>query len=244
MRLPWRVRPIPALVVLAAAGVLGCGGSGGGARARARAGDVWEIDHADDRAGASAALLAYVSGVHLMVIDGDDAFVGMTHLTAQAKPGGGRTLRLSPALEADLAPTADGMELRFLPPAKPSRCTRRRREGARDDLVDTHLLGAASAPGPGHPRPGPPQSDSSADAGTAAAPLDLSHIDVAGFRVGVKVKDLEATLNRLVGPAARRAPGQGVFPAFAGALSANEDGFRCCGSVEHDVYGWPGFRAA
>ncbi len=63
-----------------------------------------------------------------------------------------------------------------------------------------------------------------AGAGSAPAALDLSRADVAGFRVGVKVKDLEATLTRLVGPATRRAPGKSDFPAFAGALGANEDG--------------------
>lgn len=48
--------------------------------------------------------------------------------------------------------------------------------------------------------------------------------DVAGFRVGVRVKDLEATLNRLVGPAARHAPARGAFAGFTGVLGANEDG--------------------
>lgn len=102
---------------LLATALLGCGGSGGGAdetaRAPAKSGDVWEIDQEQDRAGAPAALLAYVSGLHLMVLDGDDAFAGMTRLTAEAKPGGGRMLRVSPSLEAELAPTAAGMELRF-----------------------------------------------------------------------------------------------------------------------------------
>jgi hypothetical protein len=111
------LRTVRALSALGAAVLSGCGESAGGdgaaARAPARAGDVWEIDHADDRAGAPAALLAYVSGVHLMVLDGDDAFAGMTHLVAQPTPGGGRMIRISPTLGADLAPTADGMELRF-----------------------------------------------------------------------------------------------------------------------------------
>ncbi len=111
------LRPIPALAALGAALTLGCGGSGGpngdAARAPARAGEVWEVDRPDDRAGAPAALLAYVSGLHLMVLDGDQAFAGMTRLAARAKPGGGRTLQLSPSLEAELAPTVDGLELRF-----------------------------------------------------------------------------------------------------------------------------------
>jgi len=82
-------------------------------RAPATAGDVWEIDHADDHAGAPGALLAYVNGVHLMVLDGDAAFAGMTPLSVLSKSGGGRFLHLSPSLEAELAPTPDGMELRF-----------------------------------------------------------------------------------------------------------------------------------
>ncbi len=117
MRQQLSPRPLQLAAALAAAALLGCGGGGGGdgnvARAPAKAGDVWEIDRADDRAGAPAALLAYVNGLHLMVLDGDDAFAGMTRMTAQVKPGGGRMLRLSTVMEAELAPTAEGLELRF-----------------------------------------------------------------------------------------------------------------------------------
>jgi hypothetical protein len=105
MTMDQRQRLRRATVATLAAALLGCGGSGGG--------DVWEIDNADDRGGAPAALLAYVSGLHLIVLDGDDAFAGMTRLTAEQKPGGGRSIALSPSLEAELAPTAVGMELRF-----------------------------------------------------------------------------------------------------------------------------------
>ena len=117
MPLQQTVRSLQTASLLAVVAILGCGGSGGGdsqaARAPAKAGDVWEIDKADDRAGAPAALLAYVSGVHLMVLDGNDAFAGMTRLTAQSKPGGGRMLQLSPSLDAELVSTPEGMELRF-----------------------------------------------------------------------------------------------------------------------------------
>jgi len=39
------------------------------ARAPTRAGDVWEIDHPDDRANAAGAALAYLNGLHVMVVD-------------------------------------------------------------------------------------------------------------------------------------------------------------------------------
>ena len=110
-----RISDAARLLALGAALAPGCGGPGDGGAARppARAGDVWEVDHPDDRDGAPAALLAYVHGVHLMVLDGDQAFVGMTRLAAPASVGGGRTLHLGPSLEAALTPTPEGMELRF-----------------------------------------------------------------------------------------------------------------------------------
>jgi hypothetical protein len=74
------------------------------------------------------------------------------------------------------------------------------------------------------PHPSAAAADAAAGATGGPTPLDLSRMDVAGFRVGVKVKDLEATLTRLVGPATRRAPGKDAFPALAGAIGANEDG--------------------
>lgn len=60
-------------------------------------------------------------------------------------------------------------------------------------------------------------------AGAAGNTFDLAHADVAGLRVGVKSKDLEATLNRLFGPAVRRAAGKNA-ERFAGILAVNEMG--------------------
>lgn len=40
---------------------------------------------------------------------------------------------------------------------------------------------------------------------TSGGPFDLAHADVAGFRLGVSAKDLEATLTRLFGPVKRSA---------------------------------------
>lgn len=60
--------------------------------------------------------------------------------------------------------------------------------------------------------------------GPAAAVFDLATADVAGFRVGVKGKDLEATLSRLFGPVTRGSPGPKAFAGFKGTLTVNEMG--------------------
>ncbi len=75
-------------------------------------------------------------------------------------------------------------------------------------------------------------------AGSAIPAFDPGRADVAGFRIGVRVKDLEATLNRIVGPASRHAPGKGAFPGFAGVLGANEDG--CYTSIGRSESPGPG----
>lgn len=103
--------------VPAAAALIGCGQSGDAgpaiARAPARVGQVWETDRAADRAAAPAALLAFVNGVHVMVLDGNEAFAGMTRLTAERGADGGRTLKLSNGLDARLVPAGETIELRF-----------------------------------------------------------------------------------------------------------------------------------
>jgi Domain of unknown function (DUF4852) len=62
----------------------------------------------------------------------------------------------------------------------------------------------------------------------AATPVDnvkaafaIARADVAGFRVGVKAKDLEAALTRLIG-AVRRGPASEASGRFAGALLVND----------------------
>lgn len=61
-----------------------------------------------------------------------------------------------------------------------------------------------------------------AAASSGGSPFGLAVADIAGFRVGVKAKDLETTLTRLFGPAQRSAAkGTGWF---AGKLTVNEMG--------------------
>lgn len=67
--------------------------------------------------------------------------------------------------------------------------------------------GAAVAGGAGEP--------------AAVASFDPALADVAGFRVGVKVDDLDATLQRLFGKTGR-ASGQSGFAGYAGTLTTNQ----------------------
>jgi hypothetical protein len=92
-----------------------CGGgeSGSVARAPARSGDVWELDRTEDRATAQAALLAYVNGLHVMVLDGNTAYAGMTRLEAAKGADGNQTLTLANGLKAELVRAGEAVELRF-----------------------------------------------------------------------------------------------------------------------------------
>ncbi|MGZ8413386.1 MAG: DUF4852 domain-containing protein [Gemmatirosa sp.] len=54
--------------------------------------------------------------------------------------------------------------------------------------------------------------------------LDVATTDVAGFRVGVKAKQLEATLTRLFGPVERRATDRDAFAGLTTVLAVNEMG--------------------
>lgn len=83
------------------------------AAAPSRAGEVWELDRAGDRAAVPAAVAAYVSGLHVMVLDGDSAYAGMTRLRATRNPAGARVLKLAHGAEVELAAVGDGVELRF-----------------------------------------------------------------------------------------------------------------------------------
>lgn len=58
----------------------------------------------------------------------------------------------------------------------------------------------------------------------APAALDVATADVAGFRVGVKAKELETTLTRLFGPVERRAAGRDAFTGVTTLLTVNELG--------------------
>lgn len=102
------------LVTIAAsiAACVGCGGSG--SQVPPRAGEVWEIDPDAGRPSQPGAVLAYVSGLHVIVLDGNEAYAGMTPLKTEPGPNGGRSIKLSKGLEAVLAPVAEGrLDLRF-----------------------------------------------------------------------------------------------------------------------------------
>jgi hypothetical protein len=98
-------------------GVAACDSGSGSAeevtRAPAKAGEVWELDGSVGREGSPAAMLAYVNGLHVLVLDGNDAFAGMTRLRAESGPEGTKTFTLADGLTAELAPAGDAMELRF-----------------------------------------------------------------------------------------------------------------------------------
>ena len=97
--------------------IAGCKGSGDAANAVAsvpsRSGDVWVVDSAANRGTAPAALLAFVNGLHVIVIDGDDAYAGTTQLKLAAGEHGARTLQLADGRSAELVPAGDAIDLRF-----------------------------------------------------------------------------------------------------------------------------------
>jgi len=65
---------------------------------------------------------------------------------------------------------------------------------------------------------------------SAAAPVvaakatssDVANADVAGLRVGVRAKDLEATMQRMFGPVTRQARSKNWFAGYEGALVVND----------------------
>jgi hypothetical protein len=120
MTLPAGPRQYGALVLLLSAACLtACGSSSdsGGStktvRAPSSAGDVWEVANPDERPAASGTLLAYVNGLHVFVLDGNDAYAGMSHLSAQRGPDGARILTLPNGVAVQLVSAGEGLELRF-----------------------------------------------------------------------------------------------------------------------------------
>lgn len=105
------------LLVSLAALPSACGGSsgssGGATRAPAKAGDVWVIANPGDRASAPAAVLAYVNGLHAFVLDGNDAYLGMTRVTARKGENGARVIAVPRAGDVQILPAGDSLELRF-----------------------------------------------------------------------------------------------------------------------------------
>jgi hypothetical protein len=107
------LRPIIALLLGAAAACGGGGTSDAPAAAPSRSGDVWVLDSTDSRAGAKAALLAFVSGTHVLLVDGNDTYAGMRLTSGGKAPDGGQPLALGGGIEATLAPAGEAMQLRF-----------------------------------------------------------------------------------------------------------------------------------
>ena len=73
------------VLVLIAIGLVGCGNRGNHgageaavARAPSRGGEVWETDKASDPRAAPATLVAFVNGLHTIVLDGHDVYAGTT----------------------------------------------------------------------------------------------------------------------------------------------------------------------
>jgi hypothetical protein len=102
---------------LIAVGLAACGEHRGAdsvvARAPSHSGDVWEIDKEGDRGQAPATVLAFVNGLHTVVLDGNDVYAGTTRLSTTSDSTGGREVSLANGLSAHLVPAGDGMELRF-----------------------------------------------------------------------------------------------------------------------------------
>lgn len=103
-----------AAVLLAAA----CGGGGDGpsavARTPASAGDVWAVHAEGTRTSPpAAALAAFVNGLHVVVVDGNTAYAGMTRLEARAEEGGPPAFTLANGLRAELSRAGDSAQLRF-----------------------------------------------------------------------------------------------------------------------------------
>jgi hypothetical protein len=100
-------------VAIALSGCRGGHDAGAATPPPAHSGVVWETDDAANRKTAAATMLAYANGLHVIVLDGDDVFAGMTRLASTARPGGGRSIQLANGLTAELVPVSDAMELRF-----------------------------------------------------------------------------------------------------------------------------------
>jgi hypothetical protein len=111
---------VSAATAIAAFTLAGCGGGGepGSTTAAtapppARAGQVWEVQASDDRDYIPGAIVAFVNGVHVMVIDGDTVFAGMTPIATKSGSGGAKTITFASGLTAEMVLSAQGTEMRF-----------------------------------------------------------------------------------------------------------------------------------
>lgn len=105
--------PCLLLAAIACGSADGSGDSPPTARAPASAGDVWTIDRADDKATAPGAMLAYLHGLHTIVLDGNTAYAGMTRYRADRDAEGNRAIALGGDLTATFVPEGDLLQLRF-----------------------------------------------------------------------------------------------------------------------------------
>ena len=105
---------VVAVVAMIASGCKGSGESGVAAvTPPSRSGDVWEADLSRGRAASPAALTAFVNGVHVMVLDGDDVFAGMRKLQAKGSEDG-RTVDFSNGITAKMVSAGDSLEAPLL----------------------------------------------------------------------------------------------------------------------------------
>ncbi|HEV7993741.1 MAG TPA: hypothetical protein VGP25_18080 [Gemmatimonadaceae bacterium] len=110
---PLQPRRLLGALLLVAASACGGGASDDAATAApTRSGDVWEVA-GGDRARAKSELLAFVSGTHALVVDGNDTYAGMRLTRGGKAPDGGQPLAPAGGIEATLAPAGDSMQLRF-----------------------------------------------------------------------------------------------------------------------------------
>jgi hypothetical protein len=96
--------------------VAGCGGGGepgSVAAPPARAGQVWEVQPSEERAYIPGSIVAFVNGVHVMVVDDDRVYAGMTPLATTSGSNGGKTITFSSGLTAEMVPSPQGAEMRF-----------------------------------------------------------------------------------------------------------------------------------
>lgn len=105
--------PLSLAMWLASCGSDAGAASGDTARVPERSGDVWEIERPDDRTTAPGAMLAYLHGLHVVVLDGDNAYAGMTRLRGERDADGTVAFILADGLTASLTPVGEGMELGF-----------------------------------------------------------------------------------------------------------------------------------
>lgn len=107
------MRPLVTILWLLALAACGEGASGTQAAVPASGGDVWELDSVATRSAAPAALLAFLSGTHVMVVDGDETYTGMQVTRGGKAPDGGQPLALGGGIDATLAPSGQTMRVKF-----------------------------------------------------------------------------------------------------------------------------------